>query len=159
MKFWKFLVYALMIYVFIAGLISNQSIATCLCAPAMIYGVYYLIKKCRNKKPPVGSDAAALREIADTPGTKEAAEAREKAREKAYLDAAIAGAVQTVLSGAGQAAKEGKRKYEHHFDYSFENRVLKGIVKELKTRGFSVHYHNSDFENDCYHYCDITVKW
>ena len=158
MKFWKFLVCALMIYAFIAALISNQSIAGCLGGPALIYGVYYLIKH-RNKKPPEGSDAAALREIADTPGAKEAAEAREKAREKAYLDAAIAGAVQTVLSGAGQAAKDGKRKYEHHFNYSFENRVLKGIVKELKTRGFSVHYYNSDFENDCYHYCDITVKW
>lgn len=158
MKFWKFLVYALMIYAFIAGIISNQSIAGCLGGPALIYGVYYLIKH-RNKKPPEGSDAAALREIADTPGAKEAAEAREKAREKAYLDAAIAGAVQTVLSGAGQAAKDGKRKYEHRFNHSYETRVLNGIVKELKKRGFSVHYHNSDLQNDYYDYCTVTVKW
>lgn len=158
MKFWKFLVYALMIYAFIAALISNQSLAGCLGGPALIYGVYYLIKH-RNKKPPVGSDAAALREIADTPGVKEAAEAREKAREKAYLDAAIAGAVQTVLFGAGQAAKDGKRKYEHRFNHSYETRVLNGIVKELKKRGFSVHYHNSDLQNDYYDYCTVTVKW
>lgn len=69
MKFWKFLVYVLMIYAFIAALISNQSLAGCLGGPALIYGVYYLIKH-RNKKPPEGSDAAALREIADTPGAK-----------------------------------------------------------------------------------------
>lgn len=149
MKFWKFLVYALMIYVFIAGLISNQSLATCLCAPAMIYGVYYLIKKCRNKKPPVGSDAAALREIADTPGAKEAA----KAREKASLDAEIAGAVQKVLSGAGQAAKDGRRKYDYLFDRRLESRVRNGVVRELRKRGFSAYCQTGD---DC---CLITVKW
>lgn len=148
MKFWKFLVYALMIYAFIAALISNQSIAGCLGGPALIYGVYYLIKH-RNKKPPEGSDAAALREIADTPGAKEAA----KAREKASLDAEIAGAVQKVLSGAGQAAKDGRRKYDYLFDRRLESRVRNGAVRELRKRGFSAYCQTGD---DC---CLITVKW
>lgn len=148
MKFWKFLVYALMIYAFIAALISNQSIAGCLGGPALIYGVYYLIKH-RNKKPPEGSDAAALREIADTPGAKEAA----KAREKASLDAEIGGAVQKVLSGAGQAAKDGRRKYDYLFDRRLESRVLNGAVRELRKRGFSAYCYTGD------DYCGITVKW
>lgn len=148
MKFWKFLVYALMIYAFIAALISNQSLAGCLGGPALIYGVYYLIKH-RNKKPPEGSDAAALREIADTPGAKEAA----KAREKASLDAEIGGAVQTVLSGAGQAAKDGRRKYDYLFDRRLESRVLNGAVRELRKRGFSAYCYTGD------DYCGITVKW
>ncbi len=148
MKFWKFLVYALMIYAFIAGIISNQSIAGCLGGPALIYGVYYLIKH-RNKKPPEGSDAAALREIADTPGAKEAA----KAREKASLDAEIGGAVQKVLSGAGQAAKDGRRKYDYLFDRRLESRVLNGAVRELRKRGFSAYCYTGD------DYCGITVKW
>lgn len=148
MKFWKFLVYALMIYAFIAALISNQSLAGCLGGPALIYGVYYLIKH-RNKKPPEGSDAAALREIADTPGAKEAA----KAREKASLDAEIGGAVQKVLSGAGQAAKDGRRKYDYLFDRRLESRVLNGAVRELRKRGFSAYCYTGD------DYCGITVKW
>lgn len=148
MKFWEFLVYALMIYAFIAGIISNQSIAGCLGGPALIYGVYYLIKH-RNKKPPEGSDAAALREIADTPGAKEAA----KAREKASLDAEIGGAVQKVLSGAGQAAKDGRRKYDYLFDRRLESRVLNGAVRELRKRGFSAYCYTGD------DYCGITVKW
>ncbi len=148
MKFWKFLVYALMIYAFIAALISNQSLAGCLGGPALIYGVYYLIKH-RNKKPPEGSDAAALREIADTPGAKEAA----KARKKASLDAEIGGAVQKVLSGAGQAAKDGRRKYDYLFDRRLESRVLNGAVRELRKRGFSAYCYTGD------DYCGITVKW
>lgn len=148
MKFWKFLVYALMIYAFIAALISNQSLAGCLGGPALIYGVYYLIKH-RNKKPPEGSDAAALREIADTPGAKEAA----KAREKASLDAEIGGAVQKVLSGAGQAAKDGRRKYDYLFDRRLESRVLNGAVRELRKRGFSAYCYTGD------DYCTVTVKW
>ena len=148
MKFWKFLVYALMIYAFIAGIISNQSIGGCLGGPELIYGVYYLIKHI-NKKPPEGSDAAALREIADTPGAKEAA----KAREKASLDAEIGGAVQKVLSGAGQAAKDGRRKYDYLFDRRLESRVLNGAVRELRKRGFSAYCYTGD------DYCGITVKW
>lgn len=147
----KYVVYAFMICVFIDAVNSGQNILTCLCAPAMIYGVYYLVRKAKNKKPPEGTEAAVFREMADAPGVKENA----KKRAQAQLDQEIDSTVDAILSGARMAAQDGKREYTHRY---VQERVMKGTLKELRRRGFtatSFVSSLSDYGYESY----ITVKW
>lgn len=147
----KYVVYAFMICVFIHAVNSGLDIPTCLCAPAMIYGVYYLIRKAKTKKPTEGTEAAAFREMADTPGAKENA----KKRAKAQFDQEIDSTVDAILSGARMAAQDGKREYTHPY---VEERVMKGTLKELRRRGFTATSFVSSLSDYGYK-SYITVKW